>query len=177
MRGRHSLAFILSSLFTRLGYYQSVKLSTGATHKVFNPQLLPKLKRVWCFIEFISVLPWIFLKVYLPRFLGYTVVAERYVVDTVVYLAYWLGHGLLQGFLAKVLLSFIPRDSVLIHLDSEAQILSERIQNDIVTEDFLAYQQKVYPLLAKKLGAVTINTSNFSIIETFQHILEVINVE
>ena len=177
IRGRHLLAFVLANLLARFGYYQTKELSTGIKHKTFDPRLLPKLKPLWGFIEFISVLPWIFFRVHLPMFFGYTVIAERYVVDTVVYLGYWLGQGFLHGFLAKILLSFIPLGSVLIHLDAEMQILMERTQNDIVTQDFLVFQQKVYQILAKKLGAVTVDTSKCSVKETFQRILQVLDAD
>lgn len=176
IRGRHSLAFLLACFFTKLGYYKIVKTSRGTKHKVFDPQLLPKLHLLWGIIEFVSVLPWILLRVYLPIFLGYTIVAERYVVDTVVYLSYWLGYDFLQGFLAKILLNFIPKDSVLIHFDAETQLLLKRIQNDTVTKDFVVFQRRVCYILAKMLNAVTIDTSKSDVKQTFQQILEVLNV-
>ena len=177
IRGRHSLAFVLALLFTRLGYYQMVEAAPGKKHKVFDPRLLPKLRSMWGVIEFASVLPWIFLRVYLPKFLGYTVVAERYVIDTVTYLGYWLGQDVFESFLAKALLRFIPRGSVMIHLYAETEMLFKRIFDDDVTSDFIEFQQKVYPMLARSLGAVTINTSKLDVNETFKRILEVLNAK
>lgn len=172
MRGRHSFAFILAKFLERLGYYRLVKLPSGVVYKVSDPMLIPKLKVIWGFIEFASILPWIIQRVYLPIFFGYTVIAERYVVDTVVYLGYWLGHDFLNGFLAKVLLNLIPRSSLLIHLDAETQTLLERSQNDVVTKDYIVFQRRIYRILAKRLKATTIDTSKSSIEETFQHIIE-----
>lgn len=177
IRGTHTLAFVLANIFVKLGYYQIAEPSPGTKMKLFDPRLLPKLKTLWGLIEFISVLPWILLKVYLPMFLGYIIVAERYTVDTVVYLAYWLGPDFLQGFLTKVLLGFIPQSSVLIHLNAETQVLLTRIRDDIITRDFLVFQQQVYPMLSKKLGAVAIDTSKLGVKETFRSILELLSVE
>jgi thymidylate kinase len=177
MRGRHSLAFILAELFTRLGYYRVVKSPSGVAYKVFDPRLIPKLRRVWGFIEFASVLPWIIQRVYLPRVLGYTVVAERYVVDTVVYLGYWLGPDFLRSFLAKVLLNFIPRSSILIHVDAETKLLVERRPNDIITKDYIVFQRRVYRMFAELLGAVTLNTSTRSVKQNFQQLIRHLNVE
>jgi thymidylate kinase len=177
IRGRHSLAFVLALLFTRLGYYQMVEAAPEKKNKVFDPRLLPKLRSMWGVIEFASVLPWIFLRVYLPKFLGYTVVAERYVIDTVAYLGYWLGQDVFESFLAKALLRFIPRGAVMIHLYAETEMLFKRIFDDDVTSDFIEFQQKVYPMLARSLGAVTINTSKLDVNETFKRILEVLNAE
>jgi hypothetical protein len=154
-----------------------VKSPSGVIYKVFDPHLMPKLLRVWALIEFASVLPWIIQRVYLPKGLGYTVVAERYVVDTVVYLSYWLGPHFLRGFLAKVLLNFIPRGSMLIHVDAETKVLLERRPNDVISQDYIAFQRRVYCMFAKTLGAVTINTSADSIEQNFKRIIKHLNVQ
>ncbi len=172
IRGGHSLAFILSNFLVMLGYYRTVKVPSGVIYKIFDPQLLPKLKPLWGFIEFISVLPWIILKACLPRFFGYTIVADRYVVDTVVYLGYWLGHGFFRSYLAKILLSFIPKDSVIIHLDADLQALIGRLHYDTATKNFLIFQRKAYGIYATSLYAKTICTSQNSVEETHRKIVE-----
>lgn len=180
LRGRHSLAFVIAKFFTKMGYHRIVKVPSGVTYRVFDPGLLPRLQRFWGVIEFLSVLPWIILRVYLPRALGYTVVAERYVVDTVAYLSYWLGQDFLRSFLAKVLLNFIPQGSVLIHLDAETQDLLERLKRiryDTATKDYIVFQKRIYRILSKTIMATTINTSRYSTDETFQRILNVINAQ
>jgi len=177
IRGRHSIAFVLSNFFVRLGYYRTVTVPSGVVYRIFDPHLLPKLSHVWGFIEFVSLLPWIILKVYLPKTLGYTVVAERYVVDTVVYLSYWLGYDFLQSFLARILLNFIPEGSVLIHLDAETQLLVgrlKRIRYDIATQDYIVFQRRVYRMLNKMLKATTIDTSKCNEREVFQRIVKVL---
>lgn len=177
LRGRHSLAFVIAKFFTKLGYYRIVKVPSGVVYRVFDPGLLPKLQRFWGVIEFLSVLPWIILRIYLPRVLGYTVVAERYVVDTVVYISYWLGYDFLRSFLAKVLLNFIPKGSILIHLDAETQDLLERLKRiryDIATQDYIVFQQRVYRVISKTMKATTIDTSRYSIEETFQRIVNLL---
>jgi hypothetical protein len=96
------------------------------------------------------------------------------VVDTVAYLGYWLGPDVFEGFLAKALLRFIPQGSVMIHLYAETEMLRKRLFDDDVTSDFIEFQQRVYPMLARSLGAVTINTSKLDVNETFNRILEVL---
>ena len=177
IRGRHTLAFVIANFLIKLGYYRSFAVSDGTQFKVFDPQSLPRIKGLWGFIEFVSVLPWILLKVYLPRFLGFTVVAERYVIDTVAYLGYWLGEDFLQSFWARSLISFIPRNSKLIFLDGDTQDLLKRIRNDYVRRDFLVFQRRVYHCFAKVLGATVVNTSESNVEEAFRSIIASLSTE
>lgn len=172
LRGRHSLAFFLAEFFTKHGYFTLLTAPNGVSFKVFDPKLFPNFQRFWEVVEFVSVLPWIILRVHLPRILGYTVVAERYVVDTVVYLSYWLGRDFLQHFTTKILLSFIPKDSLLFHMDAQTQLLLERARNDTVTTDYIEFQREVYCILAKTLSATTIDTSKYTVSEAIQIIHE-----
>ena len=175
IRGRHSFAFALAFLLTKLGYHRNIGYPSGTVKKVFDPQRLPGIRRLWAFIELVSVLPWILLRVQLPIMLGYTIVADHYVVDTVVYLAYWLGEAVFQSFSAKVLLSLIPRGSRLLFLNADTNTLSERITNDMESKDYLKFQQRFCLKLAKTLHASNIDTSELTIEEAFKVTLKVLD--
>lgn len=174
IRGRHTLAYVLSSFLMRFGYYKVVLGAGGITYKVFDPKVFPNLSRIWGIIELVSILPWIITKIYLPKLLGFTVIADRYVPDTLVYLTYWLEKDFLRSFSAKVLFLFIPRSAVLIHLDAELEVLSKRLKYDTATKDYLLFQRKLYTNVAKILGAVTVSTSKSDVNETFQRILKIL---
>ncbi len=174
IRGRHLLAFVLAYFFVKLGYRH---LRVGGKQEVFDPNLLPRLKALWGVIELTSVIPWALFRVHLPRLLGYTVVAERYLVDTVVYLSYWLGEGYLHSFGARLLLGLIPAGSMLFHFDADTRVLLERAKDDVVTEDFIIFQHRVYLVLARMLGAITIDTAKYDKKEAFQRIVDALNVE
>jgi len=171
LRGRHSIAFYISAFFMRLGYYGTFESPNGTSYKAFDPDLLPKIRSLWKLIEFISVLPWIILRFHVPLFLGYNIVAERYVVDTAVYLGYWLDLDFSQSPLIKVLLAFIPKDSFLIHMDAETNVLLKRRFNDTINKDYIEFQRKAYAYFAERLGAVTINTSEFQVVPAYFRIL------
>lgn len=174
IRGRHLLAFVLANFFVRLGYRQ---LNVRNRQETFDPNLLPNIKALWNLIELASVIPWVLFRVYLPSFLGYTVVAERYLVDTVVYLSYWLGEDYLHSLSARILLGLIPADSLLIHFDAEIRVLLRRASDDVVTEDFIIFQKRVYRILAKMLGAITVDTSKYGKKEAFQRIVDALDLE
>jgi thymidylate kinase len=171
MRARHSLAWLLAKFFKRYGYYRKVISPNGKKdYYIFDPTLLPKMKTLWYFFEFISILPWIITKVYLPKALGYIVVSERYVVDTVVYLGYWVGHDTMNSFLAKVLLNFISPKSVIVHMDAQTSVLLQRRPEDFINRDYITFQRNAYTEFAKSLHAIHIDTTVHTVDENFRYI-------
>jgi len=177
MRARHSLAHVLAKFFKKLGYYRVVLSPNGKkSYPIFDPSLFPHFRGLWYLIEFVSILPWIITKVYLPKMLGYIVVSERYVVDTVVYLGYWLGADTMDGFLAKVLLNFIPQNSVLVHMDADTDVLLARRPEDFINEDYIAFQRNAYKTFAKALNAISLDTTSCSVEENFQNVTHHLDV-
>ena len=171
IRAHHSLASILSKILSSFGYYRSI-FSQGKSCKSFDVKLLPRLKRFWGFIEFISVLPWILIKVKLPLLLGYVVIAHRYVVDTVVSVAYFLGDNeFLSDYAAKVLLSMVSKGAFLVHLDAEVEVIKERRKEEELDLDFINFQRRCYLSFSAFFRALSINTSNENVMDTFKIIL------
>ncbi len=164
LRGRHSLAYLLSKLLLYLGWPHIVyerDLTFMDSRKLSS-------KRLWSLIEFISLIPIILTRFFYPRFKGYVVIAERYVPDTVVFNSFFIGKEF-QPY-SEILLRMIPPDSMLIHLDSYKEELIARREQDW-PKAFIEYQLKQYRLLARQLGAVSINTSVKSMMETHRKIL------
>jgi len=171
IRAHHSLASILSKILASFGYYRIV-FSKGKTYKSFDVKLLPRLKRFWGFIEFVSVLPWILIKVKLPLLLGYVVIADRYVVDTIVSVAYFLGDcGFQSGYAAKILFTIGLKGAFIIHMDAETSIIIERRKIETLDLDYIWFQRRFYLSFATLLKALSINTSNKNVMDTFKTIL------
>jgi thymidylate kinase len=164
----------LSKILAEFGYYRITFLQ-GKNHKLFDVKLLPRLKGFWGLVEFISVLPWILIKVKLRLLFGNIVIAERYVLDTIVTVAYFLGDSnFLQGHLSRILTRMISRDALLIYLNAETKIVLDRLEsrgNEETNPEFIRFQQKAYLSLATSLGALCIDTSENDVIGTFQSIL------
>jgi len=170
IRAHHSLASILSKILVSFGYYRII-FSHEKNYKLFDVKLLPRLKRFWGFIEFISILPWILIKVKLPLLLGYVVIADRYVVDSIVSVAYFLGgYESLPEYAAKFLLSMVS-GAFLIHLDAETEIIIERRKDEKLDLDFIRFQRKFYLAFATFFGALSINTSSKNVMDTFKIVL------
>jgi len=172
IRAHHSLASILSKILASFGFYRIMNLQ-GKSYKLFDIKLLPGLKGIWGFIEFMSVLPWVLIKVKLPWLLGYVVIADRYVVDTIVSVAYFLGdYEFLSKCTAKILLTMVSKGAFLIHLDAEEEVIMERRKNEKLDPDFIQFQRRLYPSFATLLGVLSVNTSNKSVMDTFKIILD-----
>ena len=171
IRARHSVAFLLSKLLVKLGFYKIVKDQRGFSYKIVDPSFLRRMKTTWIFIEFCSVLPFIITRVYLPRALGFTIVAERYTVDTVVHLGYYLDHDYVKSYSSKILLSLIPKKSALFWFDAETNVLFNRLSYDEATPDFLEFQRKAYRRLAAILGARLVDTGKLAPAEASLKIL------
>jgi len=173
IRSNHSLAALVSKIFIILGYFRIAFSPDGDAYKIFDIRFLPKLKKIWCFLEFLSVLPWILFKVNFPLLLGYVVIADRYLVDTVVTIAYsFTDTNFISGFIAKVLLRMIPHNSFFIHLDANTKIILRRRNVERIQRDFIEFQKKWYTLFALSFGALSINTSNKKVYNTFNEIIE-----
>jgi thymidylate kinase len=156
IRGRHTLAFIVSKVLQKLNqerpvtpdrYYLWFLLDTGETIRT----------RVWSLLEFVSVVPLVIYRMYVPLLLGYRVVAERYVVDTVIFNQYYVGHSF--DSYGRILMRMVPKNSLFIHLDGSERDILRRRSEDGTPLAFVEYQLRNYRSLASTLHALTINTS------------------
>jgi thymidylate kinase len=171
IRAHHSLASILSKILVRFGYYREIS-TQGRSYRLFDVNLLPGLRNFWGFVEFVSVLPWILIKVKLPMLFGYIVIADRYLIDTIVSVAYYLADvTFLTGHAARILLATLSEHAVLINLNADTAVIAARRRDEKLDFDFIRFQQKAYILFAKGLGALSLDTSHKDAIDTLNLIL------
>jgi thymidylate kinase len=163
----HTLAYVLSRLYQKLSP-RSVELNTYGHVIRIKPLCQGKLRRlIWAWIEFISITPKIFIEVYLPSLVGKTIIAERYLIDSVVSIAYALDDDKFDSRLvAKLLLRLLPKGSVLMHLDSDYEAVRKRRRNLADPEGFFEFQRRAYHRLSASLGATKINTCGQGVEET-----------
>jgi len=136
------------------------------------------LRLFWAVIELVSVVPVILFRVYMPLFLGYTVIAERYVVDTIVTIAYYTNDlGFLQSRTARLLLRFVPKNTVFIHLDSDYSTLIKRRGHVVEAFDFIKFQRIGYKMIGNAVEATFIDTSYVSIEQTSIRILHRLGIK
>jgi thymidylate kinase len=166
IRARHSVAFFVSKILLTLGYSKTI---LNGDNVVLDSRHLP-FKTFWGFLEFFSVVPLILTRMVIPSFLGSVVISERYVIDTIVFNSFFIGHEFIVY--NKLLLKMMPPNAILIHLDAtESDIINRK--NEDWPIDFIRYQLNSYRYFAEYLGATVINTSETSISETFSIIVDV----
>lgn len=192
IRSPHTLAFLLWRLFVRIGFYRVVCNPFGVEIKLPAVDRNKPLRIFWTLTEFFSVLPLIIrIRVSMSR--GYKFVAERYVLDTVTTIAFFVNDiTFLTSRISRLLLFFIPKDAVLIFLDSDFETIFRRRAHFFNADDnnrkgrvyglipksavepreFIDFQRTAYRALAKSFNALKIDTSKCSIEETFDGILE-----
>lgn len=94
------------------------------------------------------------------------VITERYVVDSIASIAYTVND---PNFPAsppsKLLLKFLPRNAVLIHLDATYEEIAKRRGGRADPKDYVEFHRSVYDKLSKTLKAVKLNTAQLSVEE------------
>lgn len=169
IRANHTVSFVLLRLMQKLGFIKKNLLFEG-----LNPTLAKKMAKLWPFIEFASIVPLVILRVGLPLKLGFTVVCERYVVDTIVSVAYLFNNPqLVNGITEKILLGFIPKGAIIVHLTAQESLLLKRRRDEPVTRGFLHFQIQMYNEYAEKLKAVSFDTTT----KDRKHIQEAISAQ
>jgi len=191
VRAHHTLAFVLWKLFVRIGFIRVVINPFGSLGKLPAVGRNRFLRRFWSAIELVGVLPLI-LRVYYSLWRGRILVAERYLLDTVTTIAYFVNDiDFLRSWTCRLLLRFIPKDTVFIFLDADYNTIYERraplfrktysrkVRRDygaipqcpVEPRVFIDFQRMAYKALAKSFDPLVINTSNHSVEETSTMIL------
>ena len=164
MRSPHTFAYLLSRFLVKIGFYRLILNPFGEGKKIPAVHVNRKFRLFWSITELVSVIPVIILRIYIPLLLGYVVIAERCIVDTIVNIAYYTNDaGFLQSRTARLLLNLFPREALLIHLDSDYKTLLRRRGRTVEAYSLIKFQRDCYKVMEKLLNATYINTSNHDI--------------
>jgi len=205
VRSPHSVAYILWKFFDKIGFYRIVWNALDIGIKIPAVDRNRLLKTFWCIVEFFSVLPHILRANYLMS-RGHVLVAERYILDTIATVAFFVNDmNFLRTRLAGILVRLIPKGAVLIFIDASFEAILERraplflervrkAQNsksnsrrqliysyvpDGVVEprEFIDFQRNAYKLLARSIRAYEIYSPSLSVDETFKSILRLLKLD
>ena len=176
IKSLHTLAYFISRIFESRGWHRLVKNPNNTIVFRFELPNSKSAEKIWQIIEFISVLPWIIVKVNLAIFFGFTVVADRYTLDTIVSVAMRTrSPSFVASFLGKLLLKMMPKDAVIIYLDVDLHTILKRRHDIEYTADEIQGQIALYRLLAKKVGAYFIDTTMLSVEDVEKKVVDFVS--
>jgi len=195
VRSVHTFAFLLWNIFARLNLCRNASglplhLRKGFAISYLNespygvvspinltPPVLkgPISKLMWATIEVISILPVVLLQVYVPLFLKYSVVAERYIIDSIVSIAYFLNdETFVNGRLANLLLSFVPKGTIFVFIDADYSTIFNRRGEEAGPSEYTDFHRKSYARMKEIVHAYRIDTTKCSIEEAHEKVLSLI---
>jgi hypothetical protein len=152
MRGTHLLARSLAGFFSRFDSFK------GLDNPFFNITIPTSLRRVWQLIEFISFLPIFFLRYTIPRAFGYFVIADRFLIDFVVWITLTTNSPeYSEKFEARFLLALNRKISSNFYVFAEEYELLKR-KNDMPLK-FLIEQKNLYSKLSNRIDAQKLDTT------------------
>lgn len=168
MRGTHTLASMLARFLSRFAIFR------GSDNPYYGISIPDYAKRVWQLIEFISVLPILLTRFMLPCLLGYTVIAERYLPDFLVWVSLTTRDiDYLRSLEARFMLALSTKVDVKFYVTASETELAKRRSGE-VNGEFLSRQLKLYDKVAKLVRAYRIDTTERSVEETLDYLLKLI---
>jgi hypothetical protein len=147
-RGSHLLVSILAKF---LHGFSSFRGSCNPYYRICVPE---KLRRVWVFLEFVSVLPHLFTRFLLGRIYRF-VVCDRGLLDFLVWLIVTLdAPWVLRTVLGRFLLGLVSKENI-VYLYADVDILVRRAD---VPRGFIVRELAAYSALAKYFSKCSIDT-------------------
>ena len=165
MKGSHTFASLLSRFLSRFTCFR------GWLNPWYGINIPKRMIKLWCFLEYMSALPIILLKYVFPSFLGYIVVADRYVLDLVVWVALITSDNnvFLRSLFGRHLISLALRCKHRFFVVTDLRDLIERGGGETA---FLKIQLHTYRSL--NIDSYTIDTTRKRPKESFKEILGVL---
>jgi GTPase SAR1 family protein len=166
MRGSHTITSLVSKFLARFDLFK------GPENPYYAIKIPKTLRGLWQFLEFLGALPVIFGKFLIPSFLGYYILADRYVLD----LAVWIclttdDYDFLRKFEAKILVALTVKTNAKFYVFANIEKLNSRKKNLWFPRE----QLLLYGKLAEIVGAQIIDTTDKSVDQSLQEVLKVID--
>ena len=170
MRGSHTFASVLARFLAVSPWFR------GPCNPYYWICVPRGLRWLWVWVEFMSILPIVFLRFVVPRFLGCVVVAERCLVDFLVWLMVslrWL--GVVRCFVGRATLAlhrWLCSKTVYVRADLDVLLSRRRGSRE---EYLIPVQFRVYEAVARVLGAPYIDTSRRGVGECVEELLRIVD--
>jgi len=174
IKNNHTIAYLVISLLKFISKRSVVVLPSKAilTNILAQSRLGRKL---WLWIDFIGVVIKLIFSVYIFKLLGYIIIADRYLPDTIVSMIITLNEPkAMKSLPIKFIISRIIKDRInLVMLDRSY----EHIKNSrdwVEPPALICYQRALYRIIAKIINAPIVSTDK-DISEVHRNILSLLS--
>ena len=169
MRGSHTLTSLVSRVLSRTPSFR------GERNPYYGIRFPKGSGRLWQSLECMSVLPVILIRFILPHLLGFTVVADRFSIDFVVWVAMTTGdEGFSRGFVARCATHLAANHATLIYVTADTEDLEKRSGTE---REFLEREIGLYLSIieSQSLNVHIVETSDSSVDESLNQVLRIVS--
>jgi hypothetical protein len=161
-RGSHLFSSVLSRF---LRGFSAFRGSCNPYYKICVPR---RLRSVWIFLEFVSLLPHVIARLILGRLCRF-LLCDRGLLDFIVWIIATLGYPVfLDAVYGRFLLRLASKEGP-IYLYADLEVLAKRAD---VPRSFIARELAIYSILAKYITRCRINTGTQGPREVFKGVLK-----
>ncbi len=164
VRGSHLYVSLLARFLSR------TYLFTGEDNPYYKIKIPPKLRKLWLVLEYTSFIIVFIGRIIIPRLLGFIVIAERSIVDFIVWILLTLRDPrLLNTIYMKSIISLALKYKC-IYVTADPRILVSRRADELNLYKAI-YQKIIYDYFAGLLGSPKVDTGRYDITTTVDHVL------
>jgi len=171
MRGTHTLASLIARFLAKFNTFH------GDDNPYFMIRIPRKMLRLWYFLEFVSILPIVIQRFIIPSLMGFFVIAERCLVDFIVWLIITTKNiKALNSLCIKPILYYLlktARNHTFVYITADIQTLMVRSNESYRS---LLMQVALYNVLGKYIGACVVNTTNKNINESLRDLVRCVHI-
>ena len=140
MRGSHTLASLMSKFLSKFQAFRWIE------NPYYSITFRGSIVKLWWLIEYISILPVIFARYLFPCWFGRIVVADRYILDFIVWVSIITDNSSFkESIYARQLLALSSRNTVKFYITASGEEIRRRSNEKIMQ---LHQQKRLYEVLA-----------------------------
>lgn len=178
IRSPHTFAYLISRILMRLGWRRTFRNPNGIAISRFKLYEGTFARKIWPAIEFFSIIPLIIFKVWLPNLLGYRIICDRYVIDSLVSIALTTRDmNFPDSFLGALLLKTMPKKCASLFLDADLSTVLKRRRDVEYSIDEIKNEMKLYRALIRKAKTFYFNSATQSAEQIWKKVIDLLLVE
>ena len=176
VKNNHTIAYLIITMLTHISKNNVVFLPSKTILTNILASSSRFSKKLWLWIDAISTLIKLVVSVHIPLLLGYTVIADRYIPDTIVAMTLTVRSiRIIKEIPVKLLLSILRKNkNIIIMLDCDYGCIKARRKALVEPKPIISWQRLVFKVLAGILNAPLVRTDK-DLRKTHSEIFKLVN--